>query len=156
EVVQQAFADEIAGGQVAGVSVSRDISVLAAVGDGMAGTPGVAARLLGGLAQARVNVRAIAQGAGERNIPVAVEREDAQRGLRAAHAAFWLSPQSVSMGLIGPGNVGRALLGQLAAFDAARAAHPREGLRLRLRALANSRRMSRDERAWSDISSGFD
>ncbi|MEZ5465366.1 MAG: bifunctional aspartate kinase/homoserine dehydrogenase I [Lysobacteraceae bacterium] len=156
DVVQQAFADEIASGQVAGVSVSRDISVLAAVGDGMAGTPGVAARLLGGLAQARVNVRAIAQGAGERNISVAIQRGDAQRGLRAAHAAFWLSPQSMSVGLIGPGNVGRALLGQLAAFDASRSARPREGLRLRLRALANSRRMSRDERAWSDISDNFD
>ena len=156
QAVQQAFADEIASGQVAGVSVSRDISVLAAVGDGMAGTPGVAARLLGGLAQARVNVRAIAQGAGERNISVAIERGQAQRGLRAAHAAFWLSPQSMSVGLIGPGNVGRALLGQMAAFDAARVAHPREGLRLRLRALANSRCMSREERPWSDINGDFD
>ena len=156
EVVQRAFADEIASGQVAGVSVSRDISVLAAVGDGMAGTPGVAARLLGGLAQARVNVRAIAQGAGERNISVAVGREHAQRGLRAAHAAFWLSPQSMSVGLIGPGNVGCALLGQLAAFDASHAARPREGLRLRLRALANSRCMSLEERAWSAIGDGFD
>ena len=156
EVVRQAFADELAGGQVAGVSVSRDISVLAAVGDGMAGTPGVAARLLGGLAQARVNVRAIAQGAGERNISVAIDREHAQRGLRAAHAAFWLSPQSMSVGLIGPGNVGRALLGQLAAFEAKRAAHPREGLRLRLRALANSRQMQLAELAWSDIDDAFD
>ncbi|MCB1560006.1 MAG: bifunctional aspartate kinase/homoserine dehydrogenase I [Xanthomonadales bacterium] len=156
DVVQKAFAEEIASGQVAGVSVSSDISVLAAVGDGMAGRPGVAARLLGGLAQARVNVRAIAQGAGERNISVAIQRGDAQRGLRAAHAAFWLSPQSMSVGLIGPGNVGRALLGQLAAFDARRAARPREGLRLRLRAIANSRRMSRDERTWSDIGHDFD
>ena len=59
--------------------------MLAAVGDGMVGTPGVAARLLGGLAQARVNVRAIAQGAGERNISVAIgaQRRDARTARRA-------------------------------------------------------------------------
>src|SRR3546814_12715669 len=80
----------------------------------MVGTPGVAARLFSGLAQARVNVRAIAQGASERNISVAISSTEATRALRVAHAAFWLSPHCLSIGLIGPGNVGRALLAQLA------------------------------------------
>ncbi|QDH69118.1 bifunctional aspartate kinase/homoserine dehydrogenase I [Marilutibacter alkalisoli] len=143
EAVEAAFAEAIGDGQAQGVSVTGGIAVLAAVGDGMVGTPGVAARLLGGLAQARVNVRAIAQGAGERNISVAIAERDAQRGLRAAHAAFWLSPQTLSVGLIGPGNVGRTLLEQLAEATprfAAGALHG-QNLDLRLRAVANSRTM---------------
>lgn len=141
--VESAFADAMADGLVEGVRVTPDIAVLAAVGDGMVGTPGVAARLLAGLAQARVNIRAIAQGASERNISVAIARADAQRGLRAVHAAFWLSPATLSVGLIGPGNVGRALLEQFA--DAlprfASEQRPERQLDLRLRAVADSRRM---------------
>lgn len=142
--VQAAFVEAIAAGQVQGVAVTPGISVLAAVGDGMVGSVGVAARLFDGLARARVNIRAIAQGASERNISVAVAAEDAVRGLRAAHSAFWLSRQTLSVGLIGPGNVGRALLAQFAAMLAHYAGHG--GLDLRLRALADSRRMQLDAR----------
>jgi aspartokinase/homoserine dehydrogenase 1 len=141
--VADAFANELARGQIQDISIAPDISVLAAVGDGMAGTPGVAARLFGALARARVNVCAIAQGASERNISVAIASQDANRALRAAHAGFWLSPQTVSVGVIGPGKVGVALLEQL------REAMPRlrreANLDLRVRALANSRSMWLDE-----------
>ncbi|GAB3096829.1 bifunctional aspartate kinase/homoserine dehydrogenase I [Lysobacter terrae] len=143
--VQAAFRDAIADGQVEGVRITPGVSVLAAVGDGMVGTPGVSARLFNGLAQARVNIRAIAQGASERNISVAIAAEDATRGLRAAHSAFWLSPQTLSVGIIGPGNVGRALLAQLAQaasrYGGSAALTGAGGLDLRLRAIANSRRM---------------
>ena len=129
-----AFADAIANGRIHGVQVTEGLCVLAAVGDGMVGTPGVAARLFAGLAQARVNVRAIAQGASERNLSVAIAAGDAERGLRAAHAAFWLSPQTVSVGLIGPGQVGQALLRQLA--QVLPGLRERSGIDLRLRAVA--------------------
>ncbi|KQY50570.1 aspartate kinase [Lysobacter sp. Root494] len=142
--VQAAFREAIADGQVEGVRITPGIAVLAAVGDGMVGTPGVSARLFAGLAQARVNIRAIAQGASERNISVAIAADDATRGLRAAHSAFWLSPQTLSVGVIGPGNVGRALLAQLAQ-SASRYGGALQiggnGLDLRLRAIANSRCM---------------
>ena len=134
-----AFSRELDGGQVQGVQVVPGISVLAAVGDGMAGKPGVAAQLFAALARARVNIRAIAQGASERNISVAIESADAARALRAAHAAFWLSPQTIALAVIGPGKVGAALLDQL------QAALPRlrkdANVDLRLRALATSQRM---------------
>ncbi len=134
-----AFAEAMANGQTQNVAVTPDICVLAAVGDGMVGTPGVAARLLGGLAQARVNVRAIAQGASERNISVAIAGRDATRALRAAHSAFWLSPQYLSVGVIGPGHVGKALLSQLAAtLPGLRA---QSAMDLRIRGVSNSRRM---------------
>ncbi|WP_226467882.1 bifunctional aspartate kinase/homoserine dehydrogenase I [Luteimonas panaciterrae] len=139
KAILAAFAGEMADAQTQGVNITYDICVLAAVGDGMVGTPGVAARLLGGLAQARVNVRAIAQGASERNISVAVAQADATRALRAAHAAFWLSPQTISVGVIGPGQVGRALLSQLAAtLPRLRA---QSNVDLRLHAIADSKHM---------------
>jgi aspartokinase/homoserine dehydrogenase 1 len=141
--IEAAFHDAMADAQTQCVNITEGICVLAAVGDGMVGTPGVAARLLGGLAQARVNVRAIAQGASERNISVAIASGDATRALRAAHAAFWLSPQTVSVGVIGPGQVGRALLSQLAA--ALPGLQERSRLDLRIRAIADSKRMRLDE-----------
>ncbi len=143
--VLEAFRVAIANGQVEGVRVTPGIAILAAVGDGMVGTPGVSARLFAGLAQARVNIRAIAQGASERNISVAIDEGDATRGLRAVHSAFWLSPQTISLGVIGPGNVGRALLAQLAQAGLQR--NGGNGPDLRLRAIANSRRMHLEQRA---------
>jgi len=147
DALERAFAAERARGAIARVGVDAGISVLAAVGDGMAGQPGVAARLFGALARSNVNIRAIAQGASERNISVAVASVDAPRALRAAHAAFWLSPQTLSIGLIGPGKVGAALLAQI---EAARERLLRERrLDLRVRAIATSRRLWLGEAAQS-------
>ncbi|HKE48894.1 MAG TPA: bifunctional aspartate kinase/homoserine dehydrogenase I, partial [Rhodanobacteraceae bacterium] len=146
--LRRAFAAEIARGEIHSVSAATDVSVLAAVGDGMHGTPGVAARLFGALARTGVNIRAIAQGASERNISVAVANADAPRALRAAHAAFWLSPQTLSIGLVGHGKVGAALLRQI---QAARPRLLREAnLDLRLRAIATSRSMWLGEAASAE------
>ena len=133
--LREAFARELDVAQVQGVTLCGGISVLAAVGDGMAGTPGVAAQMFDALARARVNIRAIAQGASERNISVAINTADATRALRAVHASFWLSPQTIALAVIGPGKVGAALLDQL------QTALPRlrqnANIDLRLRALAS-------------------
>ena len=142
-----AFAHELNIGQIQRVQLTEGVSVLAAVGDGMAGQPGVAARLFESLGRARVNILAIAQGSSERNISVAIDSADATKALRAAHAGFWLSPQTFAVGVIGPGNVGAALLDQL------RAAQPqllgKANLDLRLRAIASSKKMLLDERGIS-------
>jgi aspartokinase/homoserine dehydrogenase 1 len=139
-----AFAHELNIGQVQRIQRTDNVSVLAAVGDGMAGQPGVAARLFESLGRARVNILAIAQGSSERNISVAIDSADATKALRAAHAGFWLSPQTFSVGVIGPGNVGATLIEQL------RAAQPqllgKANLDLRLRAIASSSKMLLDER----------
>jgi aspartokinase/homoserine dehydrogenase 1 len=141
--IEGAFARELATGQINGVQVSRDISVLAVVGDRMAGVPGVAARLFDALARSHINIRAIAQGASERNISVAISNAQATLALRAAHAAFWLSPQTISVGLIGPGKVGAALLDQIAA--AAPRLRREAGLDLRLRAILSTKYLLADE-----------
>ncbi len=113
-VLQQAFAHELAEGQIQNVDVTTDLAILAVVGDGMAGIPGVAAKVFSALGDANINVRAIAQGASERNISVVIDGRHATRALRATHASFYLSPHTLAIGVIGPGTVGRVLLDQLA------------------------------------------
>ena len=138
-LLEEAFEREMRHGLVQRIFSLPDIRVLAIVGEGMAGTPGVAARLFSSLARAGVNVRAIAQGASERNISVAVDEVDAQRALKAIHAGFYLSEQTLSIGLIGPGQVGRTLLEQI---EQTRQRLFEQGLLdLRLSAIATSKYM---------------
>ena len=113
QVVSEEFADELAGGQIQSVDVSGAQSIVAVVGDGMAGTPGVAARFFGTLGRAGINVRAIAQGSSERNISAVVDSDESTRALRAVHSGFYLSSKTISIGLVGPGSVGGTLLRQL-------------------------------------------
>ena len=143
-VVEEAFALELAQAQVQKVGITRGCGVLAVVGDGMAGTPGVAARFFGTLGKAGINVRAIAQGASERNISAVISSADMTRALRTVHASFYLSAKTVSIGLIGPGSVGSVLLDQMAG----EVARLREdfNLDLRVRGMGGSRRMVLDDR----------
>ena len=112
--VRQAFDSELRSGQIQNVDLVTGCSILSAVGDGMAGTPGIAASVFGALATAGVNIRAIAQGSSERNISAVIDERQSTRALRSVHARFYLSPHTVSIGLIGPGTVGAVLLEQLA------------------------------------------
>jgi len=145
QVIREAFAAELRGGQIHAVEVNTGNSILAVVGDGMAGAAGVSGKVFGALGKAGVNVRAIAQGSSERNISCVIDSEHASRALRAVHASFYLSPQTVSIGLIGPGNVGSVLLDQLAGeLDRLR---KNLNLDLRVRGIAGSRRMLLEPRA---------
>jgi len=144
-VVRRAFAVELDQNQIQSVEIRRNCSIIAVVGDGMAGMPGVASRFLGTLGNAGINVRAIAQGSSERNISAVIDADVATRALRAAHAGFYLSTETVSVGVIGPGNVGATLLDQMAA----QVAHLRETFNLdfRVRGIATSSRMLLAERS---------
>jgi aspartokinase/homoserine dehydrogenase 1 len=152
-VVQRAFAVELKQGLVQSVTVKNPCSVIAVVGDGMAGMPGVAGRFLGTLGSAGINVMAIAQGSSERNISAVIARQDSVRALRAVHSGFYLSAETISIGIIGPGNVGQVLLKQMSTEI------PRLksqfNLDLRVRAIAGSSRMLLSDRAinlatWRD------
>jgi aspartokinase/homoserine dehydrogenase 1 len=137
--VRQAFEAELRTGQIQDVAVVRDCSILSVVGDGMAGTPGVAAGVFDALATAGVNVRAIAQGSSERNISVVIDKRQATKALRSVHSRFYLSPHTVSIGLIGPGIVGRALLDQIMSQVPRLLASSR--LDLRVRGILSSKKM---------------
>ena len=137
--VRRAFIAELQGGQVQSVSVEAGCAIIAVVGDGMARHHGVAGKLFQAFGQAGINIRAIAQGASERNISAVVDGKDASKALRAVHAAFYLSPHTLSIGLIGPGTIGSVLLEQLASqADRLRRDF---NLDLRVRGIATSRRM---------------
>jgi aspartokinase/homoserine dehydrogenase 1 len=138
-VVRAAFERELEEGQIQSVDIDADHAILAVVGDGMAGTPGIAAKVFTALGDSGVSVRAIAQGASERNISAVVEGRSAMRALRAVHAGLYLSPHTLSIGVIGPGTVGRVLLDQLAA----QSEHLRQQFRLdlRVRGIMGSARM---------------
>jgi aspartokinase/homoserine dehydrogenase 1 len=109
----------------------------------MAGLPGSAGRFFGTLGLAGINVRAIAQGASERNISAVIDAKDMTRAIRAVHSSFYLSAKTVSIGVLGPGLVGGTLLDQLA--RAAPALRTKFNLDLRVRAIASSKKMILDE-----------
>ncbi len=66
------------------------INIIAVVGSGMRGTPGLAARVFTAVAQAGINVIAIAQGSSEANISLVVVDADVTSALRAIHDIFEL------------------------------------------------------------------
>ncbi|MGH8260477.1 MAG: bifunctional aspartate kinase/homoserine dehydrogenase I, partial [Steroidobacteraceae bacterium] len=138
-VVRGAFERELKEGQIQSVDIDTELAIMAVVGDGMAGTPGISAKVFNALGSTGVNVRAIAQGASERNISVVIAGKDATRALRAVHAGYYLSPHTLSIGIIGPGTVGRVLLDQLAS-QSARLRREFQ-LDLRVRGILASKRM---------------
>ncbi len=145
-IIAETFADELAGGQIQSVDVSPEQSIIAVVGDGMAGTPGIAAKFFGTLGRAGINIRAIAQGSSERNISAVVDSSDVTRALRAVHSGFYLSLKTLSIGLIGPGLVGGTLLEQI---HGERARLARDfSLDLRIRAIARSQAMYLEDRCF--------
>ncbi len=64
--------------------------ILAVVGSGMKGTPGVSGRLFGSLGQEKINVIAIAQGSSEFNISIVIAQGEAEKAMRAIHQEFEL------------------------------------------------------------------
>ena len=137
--VSRAFAAELRDGQIQSVGISGDCSIIAIVGDGMAGRHGIAGQLFQAFRHAGINVRAIAQGASQRNISAVVDGRDAAKAVRAVHGGFYLSPHTLSIGLIGPGTVGSALLGQLQSQS--ERLRREFNLDLRVRGIASSKRM---------------
>ncbi|MGQ9478538.1 MAG: ACT domain-containing protein [Thermoproteota archaeon] len=67
------------------IHTQRGVAVISAVGEGMRGTRGVAARIFSAVADAGVNVLVIAQGSSETSISFAVQMEDAVRALKTIH-----------------------------------------------------------------------
>ena len=122
--VKRAFQGELASGLIDNVTSRPGMAVVAVVGDGMVGTPGVAARVFSSLATAGVNVVAIAQGSSERNISFVVREPDVPEAVRRVHAVFQLSKIGGGRPLATPytdvvflgfGRVGRALADQITA-----------------------------------------
>jgi len=68
-----------------------DVCVIAVLGAGMKGIPGVASRIFSAVARENINVRMIAQGSSEINVSFVVKEEDGEETVRAIHKEFKLS-----------------------------------------------------------------
>ncbi len=137
--VKKEFSKELEDGAVSSVVAEPDFAIIAAVGDQMTGSLGVAGQFFSALARAGVNIRAIAQGSSERNISAVIAANDSLKALRSLHSVFFFSEQTLSVGLFGPGNIGGTLLDQIGR-EAAHLNKETE-IDIRIRGIANSRRM---------------
>jgi len=124
EHLLEAFAEELARGEIDGVELERGLATLAVVGSGMVHTPGVAARICGALADANINIVAIAQGSSELNVSVVIDGQRANDAQRAIHDAFQLDKLSggrirrttrSDIVLLGFGRIGRELASHVSA-----------------------------------------
>src|SRR3954463_2758183 len=85
------FRDQITRGEIDGIDSRSGLATVAVVGIGMAGHLGIAARVFAALAEAKINIVAIAQGSSELNISFVVAAKDVAAAQRAVHGAFQLS-----------------------------------------------------------------
>ena len=139
KTVEETFFAEMQRGEVQTVDLRESCCIVAMVGDGMIERLGMSGKFFSTLGQAGVNVRAIAQGSSERNISAVIEQHEATKALRALHSAFYLSSQTLSIGVIGAGLIGGTFLDQLT--TRIEQLRRERGIDLRVRGIMNSRRM---------------
>ena len=89
--LESAFAGEIHRRLIDRVTLEPEVVIVAVVGEGMRGTPGIAAKLFGALGEKQLNVIAVAQGSSEANISLVLAAADADAAVRYMHSAFGLA-----------------------------------------------------------------
>ena len=143
-VVNEAFAYEISMGKIKTVAAEKDLAIIALVGDNMKSHQGLSGRMFSALGKNNVNIRAIAQGASERNISAVINSEDVKKALNTLHEAFFEENiKQLNLFVMGVGNVGSKLLRQLRQQKKFLKDHMR--LNLRVIGMSNSRTMIFDE-----------
>ena len=83
--LEAALALELAHGYLSPIDVDDDVGLLAIVGEGMRGTPGLAGRIFTAISRENVNIIAIAQGSSELTISIVVRRDGLEKAVRAVH-----------------------------------------------------------------------
>lgn len=120
--LEKTFVLELSRKELEGIDVQTGMAMLAVVGLGMAGTPGIAARLFRALSDAHVNIVAIAQGSSELNISTVIAESDAITAARAVHDSFQLDKiggggvrddDRIDVVLLGVGQIGREFVRML-------------------------------------------
>jgi bifunctional aspartokinase / homoserine dehydrogenase 1 len=86
ERLEEAFSLELAHGYLHPIDVDLDVGLLAVVGEGMKGTPGLAGRIFTAISREKVNIMAIAQGASELTIAIVVRKDGLEKAVRAIHS----------------------------------------------------------------------
>lgn len=140
EVIDEAFVFEIAQQKVAPTRAEKNMANIAVVGNKMKDHQGISGKLFSSLGANNINIRAIAQGASERNISLVIDKKNIQKALNTIHESFFeMQTKELNLFITGVGNVGTKLLEQIDQ----QASYLLENLRLKIRviALSNSKKM---------------
>lgn len=122
KALEIAFRFEIDNHLIDEVKLKPHVALLAVVGLGMRGTPGIAARAFSCIARQNINIIAIAQGSSELNISILLEQTEAARALRTLHKEYGLEklravphrdPRELNLAIFGFGQIGQTLTRQL-------------------------------------------
>ncbi len=122
QVLQQTFRLEREHGLIDDILCQRGVALVAVVGQGMRGHPGVAARTMRAISESGANIIAIAQGSSELNISVAIDERDSKAVLRALHREYRLHEMTArpeqrdhqaNVVVFGFGQIGRAFVSQI-------------------------------------------
>lgn len=155
EAINEAFAYEISSNKIKPVIVEKDLAIVALVGDNMKSHQGLSGKMFSTLGKNNVNIRAIAQGASERNISAVIKKIDVKKALNSLHEEFFEENiKQLNLFVMGVGNVGAKFLDQIGQ----QRKYLREELKLNLRVIgiSNSRTMAFDEggidlKGWKTI-----
>jgi bifunctional aspartokinase / homoserine dehydrogenase 1 len=88
EFLEEDLALELTHGYLKPIEVDTDVGLIAVVGEGMRGTPGLAGRIFTAISRRHVNIIAIAQGSNELTIAIVVRRGGLDQAVRAVHGEF--------------------------------------------------------------------
>jgi bifunctional aspartokinase / homoserine dehydrogenase 1 len=141
----QEFQREIELSEELRVTVEKDLSIIAIVGEKMKNTPGISATLFRSLGRNGINVIATAQGSSELNISVVIKNSSLRKALNVIHEGFFLSRYlELNLFVAGTGLVGKSLLRQIhKQYDKLLTDHR---LKINLIGIANSRKMLIDKK----------
>ena len=148
EAINSAFEAEIAQNKIDPCIVEKNLCIIALVGENMKNHQGLSGRMFSTLGKNNVNIRAIAQGASERNISAVINERDVKKALNTLHENFFEeNTKQLNLFVMGVGNVGEKFIEQIHQQKK----FLKENLKINLRviALSNSRKMYFDEEGIS-------
>jgi bifunctional aspartokinase / homoserine dehydrogenase 1 len=142
--INKAFEIEITQNKIEPCIVEKNLCIIALVGENMKNHQGLSGRMFSTLGKNNVNIRAIAQGASERNISAVINERDVKKALNTLHENFFEeNTKQLNLFVMGVGNVGEKFIGQIHQ----QRKFLKENLKINVRviALSNSRKMHFDE-----------
>jgi bifunctional aspartokinase / homoserine dehydrogenase 1 len=137
------FENEISLHKIDPILVEKELAIIAVVGDNMKNHQGISGKMFSTLGKNNVNIRAIAQGASERNISAVISKNDVKKALNTLHERFFeAKTKQLNLFITGVGNVGERLVEQVKQQQN----HIKDTLKINIRVvgLSNSRTMAFD------------
>ncbi|QIH37787.1 bifunctional aspartate kinase/homoserine dehydrogenase I [Flavobacterium petrolei] len=144
EAINKAFEVEILQNKIEPCIVEKNLCIIALVGENMKNHQGLSGRMFSTLGKNNVNIRAIAQGASERNISAVINERDVKKALNSLHENFFEeNTKQLNLFVMGVGNVGEKFIEQI--HQQKKFLKDNLKINLRVIALSNSRKMYFDE-----------